>query len=382
MATYQVKGKRGLRVVIPAGSGDVTGPSSSVDSEVAIFSGATGKIIKRAAVTGLAKLASGVLSAVTTWAGAALTGTASHVATFDGSGNPSSKAVGTGAGTIAAGDDSRFIAAASATDKVLARTSSGGGAWEETPYGDPAQAIGALATPSRVLGQGVEYDASGTLGWRSALDCIARRWSVYYDSTIGTIGTSNATISPTTAVDATGVYAAMTTSASAGAKVEHRDGASRKVYQPRHGAEIAWVVSPQHTTTVLYWCSSTSAQTSTPTGDTLAGHGVGFRYSTDAVDAGWTFCTRDGTTQNTTATGIAVTAGNVYVLVASTLDAGVTWRWRVYDVTAGTTATGTTTTNVPGTSTSMGWQYLVEARAASARSMWGYGLSGVHGGRA
>jgi hypothetical protein len=45
------------------GSGDVTGPASSVDSEVALFSGTSGKTLKRAAITGLAKLASGVLSA-------------------------------------------------------------------------------------------------------------------------------------------------------------------------------------------------------------------------------------------------------------------------------------------------------------------------------
>jgi len=69
------------------GSGDVTGPSSSVDSEVAIFSGPSGKIIKRAAATGIAKLASGVLSAVTTWAGAGLTGTADGVPHFSSAGS-------------------------------------------------------------------------------------------------------------------------------------------------------------------------------------------------------------------------------------------------------------------------------------------------------
>lgn len=47
----------------PAGSGDVTGPASSVDSEIALFSGTTGKTIKRASATGILKGASGVLSA-------------------------------------------------------------------------------------------------------------------------------------------------------------------------------------------------------------------------------------------------------------------------------------------------------------------------------
>jgi hypothetical protein len=48
--------------IISAGSGDVVGPSSSVDSEIALFSSTTGKLIKRATGSGLAKLTSGVLS--------------------------------------------------------------------------------------------------------------------------------------------------------------------------------------------------------------------------------------------------------------------------------------------------------------------------------
>lgn len=47
-----------------AGSGDVTSnTATSVDNEVALFSSTTGKVIKRATITGLAKLAAGVLSA-------------------------------------------------------------------------------------------------------------------------------------------------------------------------------------------------------------------------------------------------------------------------------------------------------------------------------
>jgi hypothetical protein len=47
------------------GSGDVTGPASSVDSEIAVFNSTTGKIIKRASATGILKATSGVLSAAT-----------------------------------------------------------------------------------------------------------------------------------------------------------------------------------------------------------------------------------------------------------------------------------------------------------------------------
>ena len=47
------------------GSGDVTGPSASVDSELALFNSTTGKLIKRASTTGILKGTSGVLSAAT-----------------------------------------------------------------------------------------------------------------------------------------------------------------------------------------------------------------------------------------------------------------------------------------------------------------------------
>ena len=47
------------------GSGDVVGPTSSVDSEVVLFNSNTGKLIKAATITGLAKLTAGVLSAAT-----------------------------------------------------------------------------------------------------------------------------------------------------------------------------------------------------------------------------------------------------------------------------------------------------------------------------
>lgn len=50
---------------VGGGTGNVTGQASSVDGEVALFSGTTGKVIKRASISGLAKLTSGVLSAAT-----------------------------------------------------------------------------------------------------------------------------------------------------------------------------------------------------------------------------------------------------------------------------------------------------------------------------
>jgi hypothetical protein len=53
----------GVRTSI--GAGDVNGPAASVDGEIALYSGTTGKTIQRATTTGILKGTSGVLSAAT-----------------------------------------------------------------------------------------------------------------------------------------------------------------------------------------------------------------------------------------------------------------------------------------------------------------------------
>jgi len=47
------------------GSGDVVGPAASVDGEIALFDGVTGKLLERATGTGFVKVTSGVMSVVT-----------------------------------------------------------------------------------------------------------------------------------------------------------------------------------------------------------------------------------------------------------------------------------------------------------------------------
>lgn len=54
MATYKYPATGG-------GAGDVTGPASSVDSEIVLFDGTTGKDLKRATGTGFVKVVSGVM---------------------------------------------------------------------------------------------------------------------------------------------------------------------------------------------------------------------------------------------------------------------------------------------------------------------------------
>lgn len=54
-----------LMEIPDSGGGDVTGPASSLDNEIVLFSGSGGKTLKRATTTGLLKATSGVIAAAT-----------------------------------------------------------------------------------------------------------------------------------------------------------------------------------------------------------------------------------------------------------------------------------------------------------------------------
>jgi hypothetical protein len=64
-STYLSWNGAGFAWTTPTGAGDVTGPSLSVDSEIVLFSGTTGKQIKRATNTGMLKASSGVIATAT-----------------------------------------------------------------------------------------------------------------------------------------------------------------------------------------------------------------------------------------------------------------------------------------------------------------------------
>lgn len=78
-----------------AGSGDVVGPASSVDSEIALFSSTTGKLIKRASTTGILKGTSGVISAAVSGTDYAPATSGSAILKGSGAGGFSDAAAGT-----------------------------------------------------------------------------------------------------------------------------------------------------------------------------------------------------------------------------------------------------------------------------------------------
>jgi len=110
-----------------SGSGDVVGPSSSTDSQIALFDSTTGKLIKAATTTGLLKASSGVIAAAvsSTDYAPATSGTSSQLLGSNGTGGFSNVTVGSGltysAGTLSASGTGDVVGPASASDNAFAR---------------------------------------------------------------------------------------------------------------------------------------------------------------------------------------------------------------------------------------------------------------------
>lgn len=110
-----------------SGSGDVVGPSSSTNNQIALFDSTTGKLIKAATTTGLLKASSGVIAAAvsSTDYAPATSGTSSQLLGSNGTGGFSNVTVGSGltysAGTLSASGSGDVVGPASASDNAFAR---------------------------------------------------------------------------------------------------------------------------------------------------------------------------------------------------------------------------------------------------------------------
>jgi hypothetical protein len=271
-----------------------------------------------------------------------------------------------------------------ATDTVIGRTTAGTGDPEAVPFADPAQAAAALAYPT--VREGKELVLSpgptGTPGWGSAHDAIRRRWSIYFDTAVRAIGLEITSQSNSFGADATGNYDELTTGTTAGNVAFVRDNISQNLTRPDQSPYYLWLVKTDATiTSILLWLVSASTTFPSPGTDTMPGHGTGFRFSTDASDTVWQFATRDGTTQSLSSTTITVSASKLYLLACWTADAGANWNWYVRNVTDTTEASGTKSTNLPGTTQQIGVISRVETRTNAARKLRVYGMSGYFADR-
>jgi hypothetical protein len=169
------------------GSGDVVGPSSATDSQIALFDGTTGKLIKAASTTGLLKASSGVIAAATSGTDYAPATSGTSILKGSGSGGFSNATAGTdylappsGTAILKANSGGALANATAGTDYLappsgtsLLKANSGGALANATAGTDYAAATtgtnaqllannGSGGFSNVTVGSGLSYDA-GTL---------------------------------------------------------------------------------------------------------------------------------------------------------------------------------------------------------------------------
>lgn len=142
------------------GSGDVVGPSSATDNQIALFDSTTGKLIKAASTTGLLKASSGVIAAATSGTDYAPATSGTSILKGSGSGGFSNATAGTdylappsGTSLLKANSGGALANATAGTDYAAATT------------GTNAQLLannGSGGFTNVTVGTGLSYDA-GTL---------------------------------------------------------------------------------------------------------------------------------------------------------------------------------------------------------------------------
>lgn len=107
--------------------------------------------------------------------------------------------------------------------------------------------------------------------------------------------------------------------------------------------------------------------TSITNADEQVGNYVGFRYSSVAGDSNWMGVTRDGTTQSTVDTGVAVSAATVYQLKVRYSNADAKLYFSVNSEDAADEVE--LSANIPTTSTALAWSWRVIATTATGKAM-------------
>jgi len=138
------------------GTGDVSGPASSVDSEIVLFDSTTGKLLKRASTTGILKGTSGVLSAATAGTDYVAPGTATTFTatqTFSGTSSALALALTDAAETttISATAATGTIAYDVTTQSVLYYTSNASANWTVNFRGSSGTSLNTLMSTGQAV---------------------------------------------------------------------------------------------------------------------------------------------------------------------------------------------------------------------------------------
>lgn len=248
---------------------------------------------------------------------------------------------------------------ASATDVVVGRSTSGGGALEEIPFKDSIQQASALNLPGTTQGSRMgwtwEEDSTGVINWMSRMVATTIRCAIYPISTSLEAWGVSATGFGTAAFpggDSRGRGQTRTSGANAGNEAGWRYGNGNEI-EPHWSFFLRQRIKVGSVTNCRYWFGWAGALSNFPNGDTLTGAqgAVALRFSSVVPDTNWQLCLWNGTSQTVIDTGIPVTADNEYVLDIWTRDNGVTYFYGVTNITAGTYATGSSSSTVPSVTT-------------------------------